>query len=270
MSRKSAFTLIELLVVIAIIAILAAILFPVFAQAREKARQTSCISNLKQIGLAFKMYVQDYDERWPQNNGVPCCTNGQQNSDGQDFAYNGWVSNALIPYTKNQAIYICPDINSNGFADPWSNGGNATKDGNEFFSYAFNYASDYGVKEAAITEPSTALIMGDSTTAWWDCNYLSGCGIGTRDLSWHALKNYKQTEWHSQKNDFLFEDSHVKSMGWSQVTWGMMANQMAETCTDTPGGPLVWNMPVTASVNATGQITTGPQVPTTDNCGPFF
>ncbi|MBC7807537.1 MAG: prepilin-type N-terminal cleavage/methylation domain-containing protein, partial [Akkermansiaceae bacterium] len=62
---KSGFTLIELLVVIAIIAILAAILFPVFAQAREKARQISCLSNQKQIGIAMMMYVQDYDETYP-------------------------------------------------------------------------------------------------------------------------------------------------------------------------------------------------------------
>src|SRR5437879_7509284 len=65
MSRRRGFTLIELLVVIAIIAVLSAILFPVFAQAREKARQTSCLSNLKQIGTGYMLYVQDYDEQYP-------------------------------------------------------------------------------------------------------------------------------------------------------------------------------------------------------------
>jgi prepilin-type N-terminal cleavage/methylation domain-containing protein len=72
-SHRSGFTLIELLVVIAIIAILAAILFPVFAQAREKARGISCLSNTKQLSLGLLMYVQDYDETWPRNDD---CVNG--------------------------------------------------------------------------------------------------------------------------------------------------------------------------------------------------
>ena len=230
MQRKNGFTLIELLVVIAIIAILAAILFPVFAQAREKARQSGCQSNLKQIGLAFKMYVQDYDERWPNAAPIPCCTNGRLGSTGKDFGYNGWVSNALMPYTKNQQIYICPSLNANGFNDPYSNGGTDTTNGTEAFSYAFNYVSDYGVKEAAFTSVSNAIVMGDSGTAWWDCRYESGCGWRTRDWAWHAAKSFKQTEWHTGKNDFLFEDAHVKAMGWEQVQWGQLANMMTENC----------------------------------------
>ncbi|MES2460729.1 MAG: DUF1559 domain-containing protein [Armatimonadota bacterium] len=101
--RFSGFTLIELLVVIAIIAILAAILFPVFAQAREKARQTSCLSNIKQIGLGFMMYVQDADETFP-----PCllCVptlNGGSTSDTR-MPYDRQIA----PYTKNDQIFACP------------------------------------------------------------------------------------------------------------------------------------------------------------------
>ena len=94
---QNAFTLIELLVVIAIIAILAAILFPVFAQARESARRTSCLSNVKQMGVAFAMYTQDYDETTPaviHDNSLPY---------DPDF----WV--IIQPYVKNINMFYCPD-----------------------------------------------------------------------------------------------------------------------------------------------------------------
>jgi len=94
--RRSGFTLIELLVVIAIIAILAAILFPVFARAREKARQTSCLSNVKQIALAVTMYTQDYDE----SNPISWCY--ANNSTGYIWA------DAVLPYVKNLQVFGCP------------------------------------------------------------------------------------------------------------------------------------------------------------------
>jgi len=109
--RKSAFTLIELLVVIAIIAILAAILFPVFAQAREKARAISCVSNEKQVALGILMYLQDYDEKYPQywysgENGAapdaPFFTSWPIKS-----GTFGW-NEAIYPYVKNTGVFLCP------------------------------------------------------------------------------------------------------------------------------------------------------------------
>jgi len=91
--RKRGFTLIELLVVIAIIAILAAILFPVFARARENARKATCQSNLKQIGLGARMYSQDYDEMV-----LP------------SYWYGAWWTTLIAPYTKNTGIYKCPSV----------------------------------------------------------------------------------------------------------------------------------------------------------------
>jgi prepilin-type N-terminal cleavage/methylation domain-containing protein len=104
--RARGFTLIELLVVIAIIAILAAILFPVFAKAREKARQISCASNEKQIGLAVIQYVQDNDE------AMPCGT--LANSNGV-----GWAGE-VQPYAKSAQLFKCPDdsTSGNGAANP--------------------------------------------------------------------------------------------------------------------------------------------------------
>src|SRR6056297_1336901 len=103
---RRGFTLIELLVVIAIIAILAAILFPVFARAREKARQTSCLNNLKQMGLGMLMYAQDYDERFcgryinPQYVPYPTVPDEPDFNKGDTEWCNSWPS-LIYPYVKN-------------------------------------------------------------------------------------------------------------------------------------------------------------------------
>lgn len=125
--RRSGFTLIELLVVIAIIAILAAILFPVFARAREQARKTSCLSNLKQLGLGFMMYAQDYDEKLP---GIPlgsCPTCWPWAAWPGTYDWTGVFTVGITPYTKNKQIYQCPSATE---VDRWS--------GRNGLSYCYN------------------------------------------------------------------------------------------------------------------------------------
>jgi prepilin-type N-terminal cleavage/methylation domain-containing protein/prepilin-type processing-associated H-X9-DG protein len=143
-ARQRAFTLIELLVVIAIIALLAAILFPVFSQARERARQSTCASNMKQLGFAWIQYTQDYDEYWP--------TGKQANGDG-----SGWYT-SVYPYVKSAQLYKCPSdkttpgqvisysVNRNlmrvaesGLTAPPNVGGTVTSSG-AFFNSATMYA----------------------------------------------------------------------------------------------------------------------------------
>jgi prepilin-type N-terminal cleavage/methylation domain-containing protein/prepilin-type processing-associated H-X9-DG protein len=113
MRQSRGFTLIELLVVIAIIAILAAILFPVFARAREKARQTSCLSNTKQIMLGFLMYIQDYDERLMNHTPGGIAPSGYRYS---------WVV-ALGPYVKNDQIFVCPSSSNQNVPGTWDQTG---------------------------------------------------------------------------------------------------------------------------------------------------
>lgn len=102
LNRRNAFTLIELLVVIAIIAILAAILFPVFANAREKARQSSCASNLRQINIATQMYAQDFDETYPNAQWIgPAAF-------PPNWSFGPSAKDLVEPYVKNSGIFVCP------------------------------------------------------------------------------------------------------------------------------------------------------------------
>ena len=117
-NRRTGFTLIELLVVIAIIAILAAILFPVFAQAREQARKTSCLSNAKEWGTAQAMYTQDYDELYVTawNYGAPTLRDN-----GSVYrSYQNWTL-LVQPYVKNKQLGVCPDMTSIGFVQSGNN-----------------------------------------------------------------------------------------------------------------------------------------------------
>lgn len=119
--HSNAFTLIELLVVIAIIAILAAILFPVFAKAREKARQTACLSNLKQIGTGLMMYTQDYDETLPGNDthaeGYGLALGFLTPNTGAPYTLRNWARDTQ-PYIKNLGVYVCPSAIPRGDSPP--------------------------------------------------------------------------------------------------------------------------------------------------------
>jgi len=153
--KRHGFTLIELLVVIAIIAILAAILFPVFARAREKARQTACLSNVKQIMLGVLMYAQDYDETFPvashwvsYDNNVPSTT------------YTYWFE-SIFPYVKNEQIFTCPSQNSGSYAAAAPGyGWNYSEFG--YRTSAGNLTNNYSTALAAIDSPSETIVMGDS------------------------------------------------------------------------------------------------------------
>jgi prepilin-type N-terminal cleavage/methylation domain-containing protein/prepilin-type processing-associated H-X9-DG protein len=164
-ARTKGFTLIELLVVIAIIAILAAILFPVFAQAREKARAISCLSNDKQIGLAFMQYVQDNDEDYPANNfgtvnNQPVVAPGNAGA-GVNFAFNqngeGW-STAIYPYVKSNGLYKCADdstsvvTNANGTYYPVS-----------YFMNSNIAAGGAGVSDAQFNAVASTVVLGECT-----------------------------------------------------------------------------------------------------------
>jgi prepilin-type N-terminal cleavage/methylation domain-containing protein/prepilin-type processing-associated H-X9-DG protein len=185
--KSSAFTLIELLVVIAIIAILAAILFPVFAQARDKARQASCLSNNKQMGLALVAYSQDYDETYPRvyTNVAP---QGPRD----------W-KNDIEPYTKNSQIYICPSR------------------GTQLYGYAYNYyyATSTGIPLAQIKFVARQLIVGEvqptasTAVTGFDSTGVDrlvpkNCYLGTNDVRFQSIAP------HQKGTVVVFADGHAK------------------------------------------------------------
>lgn len=168
--KSKAFTLIELLVVIAIIAVLAAILFPVFAQAREKARQTSCLSNVKQIGTATMMYVQDYDERYPYldpaYDGKTAV--GLALPSGVSLTKNKiWVwPLQLYPYIKNDEVFLCASDPYRGHYS-WGQITDPNTTDNIWdkplpMSYVINEeAYQNGLPEAAVNYPADTYYLGD-------------------------------------------------------------------------------------------------------------
>ena len=195
--KKSAFTLIELLVVIAIIAILAAILFPVFARARENARRSSCTSNLKQIGLGIIQYTQDYDEAFP----LRSISNGY-----------GGVFVQIQPYLKSAQILQCPS-EPNG-PQSCTNGGGGCSD------YAYNIglgatntnpATNRSLSQAVLTQPVLTVMAVDYTSGYGDLAS-SGCALD----SWTCGAALEVTaggaaQRHLETQNVLFTDGHVKS-----------------------------------------------------------
>ncbi|HLK59918.1 MAG TPA: prepilin-type N-terminal cleavage/methylation domain-containing protein [Chthonomonadaceae bacterium] len=216
MNRRTGFTLIELLVVIAIIAILAAILFPVFAKAREQARTISCVSNMKQIGTALAMYIQDYDGNYP----VPDVMNLQAVSPpdtfaegyaGHDFYRTGLktIGDQLDPYIKSggegttpRSIWRCP-----------SDSGNVTGfSGQRWSSYHYRFYFSYCTLPASVTglPPSWlgSVVSDPRITA------PAQLYVFHEDTIFHSVGEFTPTgAWKpTARMNFLFLDSHVKTM----------------------------------------------------------
>jgi prepilin-type N-terminal cleavage/methylation domain-containing protein/prepilin-type processing-associated H-X9-DG protein len=224
-SRNNGFTLIELLVVIAIIAILAAILFPVFAQAREKARQTSCLSNLKQMGVGLMMYSQDYDEELP-----PAWIGGAFPG------YARWMD-VVQPYVKNTQIFTCTSSNTTYAPVPAGGTVNNVVERNGGYAMNVTYfgdpvanpptpvpdvASKRSRNLAALADPVGTAYVFDFKNGWgsfqcvWEC--IQGCGwpqppvINT--VKPRTLGNGGWlVELHQDKINVLFCDGHAKATG---------------------------------------------------------
>jgi prepilin-type N-terminal cleavage/methylation domain-containing protein/prepilin-type processing-associated H-X9-DG protein len=253
LKRRSAFTLIELLVVIAIIAILAAILFPVFAQARDKARAAACLSNCKQIGMAVMMYTQDYDEQffWQADWGET--DNWGSGSWGADYwSYVRWPVRHL-PYIKNEEVFKCPShkapnlnvIKRNspdyaGSAEWYTNGATPFP-----VSYGANLmlmcytTSPVGL--AAISKPADKFALAEALTPFaccedWNVEYFRAANYTGTENGWDwgtmraqagaavtlgvGDRQMAGVTRHQLGNHVMYCDGHVKWVRWNRVADG--------------------------------------------------
>jgi prepilin-type N-terminal cleavage/methylation domain-containing protein len=236
---RNAFTLIELLVVIAIIAILAAILFPVFARARENARRTSCLSNLKQIGLGAMMYLQDYDEKYPQAYWYKSATFTKSASDyvlqtdnsapGKRFLtgdaggttsgyYVSWMD-LIYPYVKSTQLFECPS---------------ATQD-NRYPSYGYNplvsgwnrTSTGTGISAAALSRPSE-VIMNHDANIYYATDYGGDAWCGT--FITDAYKKYLY--YHLEGFNVTYTDGHSK---WHKMAASPICDKVSSASTYSRG-----------------------------------
>ncbi len=226
---KAGFTLIELLVVIAIIALLAAILFPVFAQAREKARQATCASNLKQIGLAVGMYAQDYDSTYvPKYNCLAYgdtahpdhCTSPVQGSPVGTItpALPEWLPSSvaptgteylLKPYLKSDQVRLCPSrpsIPSIVSGEPVSEGRYVLNSWDSYFGQGRNETGPQAQADAKVSDPAGTVLVLEHTNNASECQ--AGQEGGTGDMLIDAPGHW-QTK-HQNGMNTLWCDGHVK------------------------------------------------------------
>lgn len=246
MQQRTGFTLIELLVVIAIIAILAAILFPVFAQARAKARQASCQSNQKQWALAFTMYVQDYDERVPMAGNE--YASSPKDANGNPTYENQWF-NSTYPYTKNKGVRVCP---SDGSGQKDFAGFRTSYLYNDYMSHWVSHTggpTDALCNPASLAEfkaPADTMIMAEGVNWAGSSPIIAeniGCLLtGVPDLNtpgnwtpgWACTPGVtavNSVPFHNAGVDFAFADGHVK---WFRVVNGEGANRVSLLNTNFP------------------------------------
>ncbi len=240
--KKKGFTLIELLVVIAIIAILAAILFPVFSRAREQARKTTCLSSMKQLGQAIQMYIQDWDERFPLLGCWGC--GGGANANDPMFSVHAKIQ----PYLKNITVYDCPSadtsdvvaqgnlgrmrnpldryLGSMGWPCPVEWAGHWIDVGFNYWIVAF-WDFSYikrggggippigGIPLSAMPTPAETVVAGDSVT-------MHGCAPQVVWANACGAQCYpdRQTDEnarHTGGSNLVFADGHAKWLAWRTI-----------------------------------------------------